>query len=392
MTLVRFEPLDTLFFRDGRPYNQGELSQTGVTSIFPPAPQTLVGAVRAACARALSWRGGPWDERVRARLGDGDDLGPLRFRGPILVRETNQGSESLFPVPAHLLGKTIEDWKADQKLSIIEPESLHLLSPNGGSDAICDLGPDASLPVAKGVTQGAKRLLKKGWWINGPGLENLLQGKTPQANHLVHRDTLWNYESRVGIARSQDTHTTEEGALYSSSHVRLAGGVSLVMEAYGLPKACLGALRSGLHPVGGESRACWLHLEESPLHLPKVPDLNPLGETLRYMAVVITPADTKTPPHPGEEGYAGLPGRVVSACLPRPALIGGWDSVARRPLPLRPHLAPGSVLFLEADVQDIDKIKQIHGEAIGKRTAWGFGLVAVGSWPRQLNNRMETSL
>ncbi len=375
MTLVRFEPLDTLFFRDGRPYNQGELSQAGVTSIFPPAPPTLVGAVRAACARALGWRGGPWEKRIHDRLGDGNDLGPLRFRGPILVRETNEGSESLFPAPAHLLGKTIEDRKQ------VVIESLHLLSPCRDSGTICDLGSDVSLPVSKGATQGAKPLLKKGWWITAPGLEVLLQGKTPEKDHLVYRHTLWKHEPRVGIVRSQDTRTTEEGALYSSSHIRLERRVSLAMEAQGLPQAGMDALRSDLHPVGGESRACWLLLEESPLRLPDPPDLRPSGETLRYMAVVLTPADTKAPPHPGEEGYAGLPGRVVSACLPRPVLIGGWDSVARRPLALRPHLAPGSVLFLKAGAGDVEKIKQMHGKAIGNRADWGFGLVAVGRWP-----------
>lgn len=378
MTLVRFEPLDTLFFRDGRPYNKGELSQTGVTSIFPPAPPTLVGAVRAACARALGWRRGPWDERVRARLGDGTDLGPLRFRGPILVRETNDGSESLFPAPAHLLGNFIEDREVDRKRPKIE--SLHLLAPNRNTTRMCDLGPDVSLPIAKCATQRAKPLGNKGWWITATGLEELLRGKTPQANHLVHRDTLWRHEPRVGIARSQDTRTTEEGALYSPEHVRLARGVSLAIEAQGLPQACMGALSSSLHPVGGESRACWLHLEKSRLELPEAPNLRPSGKMLRYIVVVLTPADTQAPPHPGEEEYAGLPGRVVSACLPQPVVIGGWESEAHRPLALRPHLAPGSVLFLEADAQDIDKIKQMHGRAIGKRTAWGFGLVAVGSW------------
>ena len=378
MTLVRFVPLDTLFFRDGRPYNKGELSQAGVVSTFPPAPTTLVGAVRAACARALGWRRGPWDERVRARLGDGTDLGPLYFRGPILVRKTNGRSESLFPAPAHLLGKTIEERKANQKQVVIE--SLHLLSPDRDPDTICDLGPDISLPNAKCATQGVKPLLTKGWWITATGLKQLLRGKTPLANHLLHRDTLWRNEPRVGIVRSQDSRTTEEGALYSPDHVRLIRGVSLAIEAHGLPQACTGALRSNLHPVGGESRACWLHLEKSRLELPEAPDLRPSGKMLRYIVVVLTPADTKAPPYPGEEGYLGLPGRVVSACLPRPVLIGGWDSVAHRPLALRPHLAPGSVLFLEAEVGDIDKIKQMHGEAIGKRAAWGFGLVAVGNW------------
>ena len=38
MNVVYFDPLDTLFFRDGRPYHQGELSQAGVASLVPPYP------------------------------------------------------------------------------------------------------------------------------------------------------------------------------------------------------------------------------------------------------------------------------------------------------------------------------------------------------------------
>ena len=41
--------------------------------------------------------------------------------------------------------------------------------------------------------------------------------------------------------------------------------------------------------------------------------------------------------------------RVVSACLGRPQRIGGWDSLARRPLPLRSVLPSGSTLFCEVD-------------------------------------------
>ncbi len=50
MEKLIFEPLDTLFFRDGRPFNQGE-GNGGVESLFPPSPTTLVGAARVALAR-----------------------------------------------------------------------------------------------------------------------------------------------------------------------------------------------------------------------------------------------------------------------------------------------------------------------------------------------------
>ncbi len=370
MTLVRFEPLDTLFFRDGRPYEQGEASQAGVVSRFPPPPPTLVGAVRAGLARSMGWKCGGWSADICARLGNGADLGPLRFRGPVLTRN----GESLFPAPAHLVGalpRENEDF----------PKSLAFLSP--GCDLTCDLGPNLPLPSAAGAAEGVKPLFDQGWWMTVSGLAAVLRGNAPAPENLVHRRDLWREEPRVGILRSRDARVTAEGALYSPSHVRLGRGTALAVEARGLPPHHADALRGRPHPVGGEARACWLRLLDERLGFPEPPRFRPAQGPLLYTATILTPADTKAPPRPGEHGYAGLPGRVVSACLPRPTLVGGWDSQAGRPLALRPHLSPGSVLFLEAERDDASRVEALHGAAIGARAAWGFGLVAVGNWKRR---------
>jgi len=375
VTVIRFEPLDTLFFRDGRPYNQGEQNQAGVDSQFPPAPSTLVGALRAACARTMGWERGAWSAGVSARLGDGSHLGPLRFRGPVVLRN----GESLFPAPANLMAKPTAS-------SGSAPPTL--LAPADIGTA-CDFGNDARLPLANSATEGAKLLGEQGWWITSRGLEMLLGGRSPDPACLVHRRELWEREARVGIARSETTRTTGENAMYSPSHVRLGRGVALAMEARGLPRQCVDALWCRPWPVGGEARACWLHPDEDPLPLPDSPDLVTADRRLRYAVTVLTPADTGAPPRPGERGYAGLPGRIVSACLPRPTLIGGWDSRTMEPLALRPHLPAGSVLFLEATSDAVGEVKALHGAAIGKRTAWGFGLVAVGFWSHHSGRATE---
>lgn len=368
MTVVRFEPLDTLFFRDGRPYNEGEQNQAGVDSLFPPPPPTLVGAVRAACARIMGWERGKWSERICARLGDGGDLGPLRFRGPVVRRK----GENVFPVPANLLGEPAP-------ITESATASATLLGP-ARMGATCDVGQNVRLPVADGAADGAKLLGEEGWWVTSRGFETMLGGRPPDAACLVHRRELWEWEPRVGNTRSETTRTTGENAMYSPRHIRLRQGVGLTMEAQGLPPECAGGLASRPRPVGGEARACWLHLDDNPLGLPAAPAFGTAGGSLRYSVTVLTPADTGVPPRPGEHGYAGLPGRIVSACLPRPTLIGGWDSQTMGPVALRPHLAAGSVLFLETTRGATGEVEALHGAAIGARTAWGFGLVAVGLW------------
>ena len=74
----------------------------------------------------------------------------------------------------------------------------------------------------------------------------------------------------------------------------------------------------------------------------------------------------------------------MSACLERPLRIGGWNSLASRPLPLRSVLAPGSVLFCESSEprRFLDAMMDGSGlPSLGKRQAFGFGAVALGTWP-----------
>lgn len=399
MTLVRFDPLDTLFFRDGSPYQKEETNQSGTASMFPPFPPTLVGAIRAACARALGWKDGSnWskNEEICEQLGDGEKLRKLHFRGPFLVRYKSPSNESkdnktdlLFPAPANLIGK-IE--KPDDKPGNRNDEPTvkfpTLLSPSFNV-LDCDFG-SARLPkvVANPRSEGAKLLYEKGWWITAEGLEQVLQNERPEEKHLVHQNQLWSKEPRIGIARSDDSRTTKEGAMYSPSHIRLKKGVSIAMEVDGLSQECKKELPKQPHPVGGESRACWLHLCERSLSFSKLSESkwDDSKETLRYTATALTPIAVPNPPTPKEENYAGLPGRIVSACLPRPMILGGWDSLERKPLPLKPYLAPGSVLFLEAKNEEREKAKELHNHVIGDRsvigdrTNWGFGLIAIGLW------------
>ena len=117
MTMLVLHPLDTLFFRDGRPYNQDDPGQAEAASVFPPHPPTVVGAVRAALARAMGWPSKTWD---KTKLGDGVDwqagdgaLGPLSFAGPYVLRN----GEPLFPAPLCLVQGKDRDGAAPCRLA-----------------------------------------------------------------------------------------------------------------------------------------------------------------------------------------------------------------------------------------------------------------------------------
>lgn len=379
MTTLMLRPQDTLFLRDGRPFNQGDQEQAATTGIFPPYPPTVVGAIRAALAHASGWTGGPWSSELTAKLGDGVDwsqgdaaIGPLRYSGPIVLRS----HAPQFPAPLCLLVKPSRDAIA----------AVVRLTPGTSFD--CDIG-CVSLPQPLGPLEGGKA--PEDVWIDGAGLKAVLDWADPEPESLVPQDALWTIESRVGIARDEGTRTTGEGALYAAAHIRLKEGVAVAVSVQGMD---LSRVAGKLAPLGGEGRSVWIEAGAA-IDLPTTPTLKPDADgALRYTVVLLTPAffgdaeeDWPRPNGTIRDGAGeALPGRVVSACVGKPVPVGGWDGINHTPLPLRPLAPAGSVWFMEAAADDVDAVRRRHGTGIGRATGWGFGLALIGRWERGESN------
>lgn len=364
----KLTPVGTWFFRDGRPYNQGESTLADIKSIFPPFAVTAVGALRASFARSLGWDGKEdWPSEIRAKLGNGQKLAPLRFRGPYLVREKKGKSEILFPAPLHLLGKPsgTDDGKW---------EELSLLKP--GEKVDCDIGDEVRLPSSKNA-QGKKSLY--GSYLTLADLEVVLKGGDLSKVCPVRGKDLWDFEFLVGIGRDYETRTALEGALYSISRVRLEQGVSLAVEVDGLGPEM--DIQSTL-PFGGEGGLAHADNMDDTIKIPDAPALKPSSDSkIRFTVTHLTPAHLKGSwPGPGEEVPGIVGSRVVSACLERPIWIGGWDSVNREPLPLKPFLPGGSTWFCEAESDRAEEIGEFSGKRIGDYGEFGFGEIAIGLW------------
>ncbi len=367
MARILFKPQDTLFFRDGQPFNQGE-SCAGLASLFPPSPFTMVGAARTAWSRAMGWSGiGPWKKQLSAeqlqRLGgDGPELTGLTFRGPLLMHK----EASIFPAPACLIGITAED----------RPEQVIRLYPSQQKQH-CDMGKNIQLPVPKAQDNVTGRKLLEGWWLNEDGFSAVLAGRVPQADSYIKTDTLWNSEPRVGISIDHALGQAEESALYSIQHIRLNSDIELAMTLDGNLHEFPG---NALVPLGGEARTCWLRTQkDTNLGIPEC-GLGSANSDPHYAVHILTPLKPEQRLVAGKS-FAELPGKVISACLPRPQRWGGWDTINRCPLPMSPCLAPGSVIFME--VKNLDQVieaKQFHGTTIGLQKSWGFGLIAIGQW------------
>lgn len=364
----KLTPVGTWFFRDGRPYNQDESKLADIKSMFPPFAVTAVGALRASVARNLGWNGkGDWSDDIKDKLGDGQKLGPLTFKGPYLVREKEGKSETLFPAPLHILGKLSEGENGQwEKPTLLKP----------GEEVDCDIGDKIRLPSSKNA-QGKKSLY--GSYLTLADLKVVLTGGDLSKIHPVRAKNLWDFEFRVGIERVFETRTPLEGALYSISRVRLEQGVGLAVAVDGLGAGM--DLQSTL-PFGGEGGLAYSDSLNDTIKIPEYPVLKPSSDgKIRFTVTHLTHAYFEGSwPGPGDEVPDLAGAKVVSACLERPVWIGGWDSVNREPLPLKPFIPGGSTWFCEGESDRAKEIEKCNGKHIGKFGEFGFGEIAIGHW------------
>lgn len=231
----KIEPLDTLFFQGGQPFNAGESGY--IESLFPPSPETAQGLIRTSIlyrhARNLTGYMNGTDGSATINGVDLDlfseigrpesGVGKLRLQGPFPMKQ----GELLFPVP----------------LDVVRTSQGHLLFLQPTKDPrLCDLG-SVRLPIADGV--GLKVL--EGAWVTARQMKQLLEGTLP-SEAIIHEklsegflrktifhskqreaETLFVAEPRVGIARNNATRTAKEGHLYVVSLLRLREGVEFAV-------------------------------------------------------------------------------------------------------------------------------------------------------------------
>lgn len=408
--LWQFEALDRLFFRDGRPFNAGEMAW--LDSQFPPTGQTLQGAVRTAVLVHLGadfeafrkgqpcvsdGRGGL--RSLKDDLGDPGSLGKLDLTGPFILKD----GQLMFPAPLDLV-------KA-------EAGGYELLCLDEANPVDCDLG-RVCLPRAK--SQGVKT--QEGKYLTLAAMQRYLAGKVSGLQLPASQDdtaaTLWplfaddykrpgltDREPKIGLERENATRTAREGMLYSVAFVRPRRGISLGLVVEGLDQANR-PTGERLQILGGEGKLAGIEIVKIAKDLsmiwPNMPVLNAQNGWLRFKLVFTAPVlfDEKGRSWlpQGSTGNTGggstvwygsliIPNgtkidgvEIISACIGKPLKVGGWDMARNEPRPLTGYIPAGSLYFCRAPENEGDKIQQLHGTKLGLKTKYGFGHALVGNW------------
>jgi len=371
MNVWMFTALDTWFFRDSLPFNQGEQGTVYPDSLFPPSIYTLQGAIRTALAQGQGWtkRNGLWP----TKLGDTHHLGELRLFGPYL----NWNGKYLFPAPAYLFGKKLVRPEEKTRSSAITRWELTRLVP--GEMMETDLG-QVVLPRPARPILGGKAL--QNVWLTYEGLARALTGGVPSDEEISLSEGMWQEEFRIGISRDSDTRTARDEQMYTAMHIRPGRELKLAVIVDGLPDEWHRKVSKTI-PLGGEGRIA--AVEISPLMdakkiLPPAPELKSRWGKIRFTISLITPGSYDDVHEVVRQGPPGVPGTCITACLPKLQQAGGWDLANNEPRPLRPVVPAGSTWFYETEEDDLDRLMELHGRV---NSPYGDGQMVVGIWEEE---------
>ncbi len=369
---LELEPLDVLFFRDGRPFDAAPRATGGL-----PMPQTLAGAVRTWLfgrlagdldTLAAAVRTGTSFADATAAQGPGlAVVGRIGLRGPWFASD----GERLVPTPG-----TIE---------IDAKETLHRLDP------LADDLPGWSPPMA-GMrplwrrSPGGTKL--RGGWLRASGLERFLQGGVPRPDEIVDADALFAYEDRVGIGLDAATGTTDDGMIYAVRMMRLRPGVTLSVDLVGASQD-LERCPDGedVLALGGESRRAIVRRSAAPNRVTTAGnqdlarrrpnridqrDVRPVtgvGRGGGTLVLLTTPAPFGGWCPPGLS--------PVAAAVPGYVPVSGWDLARGGPKPTRFAVSAGSVYFLS---EGADLSSRRGSLCAPEDASLGWGTCVEGVW------------
>jgi CRISPR-associated protein Cmr3 len=338
------EPLDTLFFRGGRPFGASLPGESGL-----PTPQAFAGGIRTFLlekaganfefmrgkttpAEAFAAAGAPW-------------ISHASFRGPWLA----DISTGLAPKPyIYAPADVVLNGKQPARLRPLRARLPGWEPPEAGM-----------LPLwLQGVRAGKDRP----GWLTFDGLSTYLHDQALTPEHFQPARNLYELEERTGITVDEHKQAAGDRLIYSTRALRLSRQVAFYGEA-DLPDHAV-ALFAGEETMswGGERHHVVVR-RVSPVRWPEAP------ASERIAILLAAPAFFAARWRPD-----ALPaGKLIAAAVDGPFVVSGWDLARRGPKPTRFGVEAGSVYFVE-------KQPLVAPLAAGEDAQLGYGHFLKGTW------------
>jgi len=351
--IIKIDSLDTLFFRDGKPFTMGEDSWGNC--IFPPNPSTLYGSLR-----STYFSEHPEDlEKANEKEDPTKNLG---IKGLYLLNDGNV----YLPIPRELMKK--RDKEKTQSI---------LLSKEY-------LGDVKSSCLSSNVLKSDKEVENfRNGWIKIGSLLDFLEGDfdSLEPDSISRLDDFILSESKLGIGIDHSKGKSEEGKIYQIEMKRLENKdfkkTSILVEFENLDLPSKGMIK-----LGGEGKASTYEKYEESIQLG---DRELDGN--QFKLYLSTPGIFKKGWIPewiendtlsGE--YKGIEIELVTATIGKPFRIGGFDMKKKKPKPMRKAVPAGSVYYFKVKGSTASQVfKTFNGAGISDyNSKEGYGIAYVG--------------
>lgn len=364
-TLLRLniEPVDSLFFRDARPFEPSSHAASGL-----PMPQTLAGAVRSVLLERHGVDFGRLGERTRSGASFAEALaefGPaaasvaaVQIRGPWFTLN----GDVLLPAPASLQREkaSLQQEKESRKLVRLDP-----LRPP----------PPGWRPPASGMLPlwryGQETVEAADGFLRLCDLARFLEGGWPKSdapalakNVLIPAKNVHEFEDRTGIGVDPLRNAAQEGHIYAVRMLVLKPEAGLSAELSGPDDALAPfAAEPVVMKFGGEGRHVVVSAEQRGFDWPHVPPVSGKGR----LVLLTTPA--------WFNGWKPPALNPIAAAVGRHQAVSGWDLAKGGPKPNRFMVPAGSVYFLPPAAQVPAQLVTDEEDA-----KLGWGCFLKGNW------------
>ncbi len=318
---IEMKPLDTLFFRDGKPFSMGE--EVWADTVFPPYPSTIYGALR-----TLYFAHHPED--IDKAETEKDPTKNLVIRN-ILIK---QNGIYYLPIPSDLV--TPKD-KEELKMLKLSEKSKEYFS-NYPLDYI--LLPENNEKV-EAITG----------FISIHDFAKYVQGEAPKDYKKLQDIRV--EEPKIGIGLDREMRAAREHNIYRVGMLRTKGELRIVVEFEGLDLPDKGFMK-----LGGEGK---IINYEKVTDVPEIPFPQVSGDIFKVFLATPTYFVNGWLPGGMKENiwkYYDMELELIAASFKGYLSIGGFNMKKKRPKKMRRFLPAGSVLYFKLLKGDLNKLKE----------------------------------
>lgn len=398
MPTIQINALDTLFFRDGKPFSMGD--ETFAEGIFPPAPSVIYGALRSAFLSE-------YPQYISSINTDEDPTKKLKITQIAFFQEQKKVEVT-----------TKQELKSEKEQSLLFPFPLDIVINKGEKTGFVEYNLDeddftAKMTFSKINIYGKEVETGKGF-INRENINRYLRGKHKDNSYQLHEKITLD-DPKIGNGRDNITRFVEEGLLYRVNMNRLnfyknefkdaktkdavltKDDVLTIIVQYELPN--FEDWQPKLIKLGGEGKVASVKTYVYPpsekskcdtnINRPRI-RLN-FNEDAQYFKLYFsTPTIFEQGFLPKEINpttfkgiWKGIEIEIITAFSNKPSLIGGFDMQKREPKPMYKALSAGTVFYCKVLDKNIGEdliFEAFNGKALSEYyAAEGFGIAYVGN-------------